>query len=163
MVTPRSQRLTISKLVPTSSANFAWDHPLRLRACLKRSFGTRSSTLMMEAPSSSLHEKGFCKRGRPPCALPCTLSHAAHLTNLPLQTPVSSTTITLYLNSAINKRKIGRITKLVINKSRNCQTQVQSLSKTNPVRWRLLLAHSWYGYCQQARKRPGLAILVLMH
>src|SRR5438552_220323 len=52
MVTPRSQRLTISKLVPTSSANFAWDHPLRLRACLKRSFGTRSSTLMMEAPSS---------------------------------------------------------------------------------------------------------------
>src|SRR5205823_3178697 len=52
MVTPRSQRLTISKLVPTSSANFAWDQPLRLRACLKRSFGTRSSTLMMEAPSS---------------------------------------------------------------------------------------------------------------
>src|SRR5438270_7491281 len=52
MVTPRSQRLTISKLVPTSSANFAWDHPLRLRACLKRSFGTRSSTVMMEAPSS---------------------------------------------------------------------------------------------------------------
>src|SRR6266581_2566021 len=51
MVTPRSQRLTISKLVPTSSASFAWDQPLRLRACLKRSFGTRSSTLMMEAPS----------------------------------------------------------------------------------------------------------------
>src|SRR6266581_6001424 len=54
MVTPRSQRLTISKLVPTSSANFAWDHPLRLRACLKRSFGTCSSTVMMEAPSSQL-------------------------------------------------------------------------------------------------------------
>jgi hypothetical protein len=59
--------------------------------------------------------------------------------------PVSSTTITVYLNIAINKRKIGRITKLVIHKSRNCQTQVHDLSKTNPVRWRLLLAHSWYG------------------
>jgi hypothetical protein len=59
--------------------------------------------------------------------------------------PVSSTTITLYLNSAINKRKIGRITELVINKSRNYQTRVHDLSKTNPVRWRLLLAHSWYG------------------
>jgi hypothetical protein len=38
--------------------------------------------------------------------------------------PVSSTTITLYLNSAINKRKIGRITKLVINKSRVYQKHI---------------------------------------
>src|SRR5690349_20606194 len=75
--------------------------------------------------------------------------------------PFSSTTITLYLNSAINKRKIGRITKLVINKSRNCQAHVQGLSKTHPVRWRLLLAHSWCGECQQARKISGLALFVL--
>jgi hypothetical protein len=74
--------------------------------------------------------------------------------------PVSPTTITVYLNSAINKSKIWRITKLVINKSRNCQTLVQGLSKTYPVRWRLLLAHSWCGKCQQARKRSGLALLV---
>src|SRR5436309_11884278 len=72
-----------------------------------------------------------------------------------------STTITLYLNSAINKRKIGRITELVINKSRNCQTQVQGLSKTNPVRWRLLQAHLWYGECQEVRKRSGHALLIL--
>jgi len=45
MVTPRSQRLTISKLVPTSSANSAWVHPLRLRARRNCSFGTNSSGL----------------------------------------------------------------------------------------------------------------------
>src|SRR6266568_5443703 len=45
MVTPRSQRLTISKLVPTSSANSAWVHPLRLRARRNCSFGTNSSRL----------------------------------------------------------------------------------------------------------------------
>jgi hypothetical protein len=75
--------------------------------------------------------------------------------------PVSSTTITVYLNSAINKRKIGRITKHVIHKSRNCQTQVQGLSITNPGRWRLLRAHLWCGECQQTRKSSGLALLVL--
>jgi len=38
--------------------------------------------------------------------------------------PVSSTTITLYLNSATNKRKIERITKLVKHKFRVYQKQI---------------------------------------
>src|SRR5438128_6653179 len=47
-VTPRSQRLTISKLVPTCSAKSAWDQPLRLRARRKRSLGTNSSELVID-------------------------------------------------------------------------------------------------------------------
>src|SRR5438876_7042788 len=108
MVTPRSQRLTISKLVPTSSANFAWDHPLRLRACLKRSFGTRSSTVMMEAPSSRLVPASLVSF--PPHRTdhgtdgPVMKNYPAGVGNLHeggQLSPVSSTTITLYLNSAI--------------------------------------------------------------
>src|SRR5215471_6572569 len=52
MVTPRSQRLTISKLVPTCSAKSAWDQPLRLRARRKRSLGTNSSELFIDSPLS---------------------------------------------------------------------------------------------------------------
>src|SRR6266516_818535 len=131
MVTPRSQRLTISKLVPTSSANFAWDHPLRLRACLKRSFGTRSSTLMMEAPSSQpvvaspvsflSYRKDHGNGGTVMKNYPAGVGNLHEGGQL---SPVPSTTITLYLNSAINKRNIGRKTQLVKHKSRNCQTKV---------------------------------------
>src|SRR5713101_7906531 len=52
MVTPRSQRLTISKVVPTCSARSAWDQPLRLRARRKRSLGTNSSELFIDSPLS---------------------------------------------------------------------------------------------------------------
>src|SRR6266851_9355716 len=66
MVTPRSQRLTISKVVPTCSARSAWDQPLRLRARRKRSLGTNSSELFIDSPPSvstpyGAHVQGHCR------------------------------------------------------------------------------------------------------
>src|SRR5438045_5178781 len=58
--------------------------------------------------------------------------------------PVSSTTITLYLNSAINKRKIMRITKLVKHSSRVYQKHILFVG-----------TYCWHTHGVESASRPG--------